>query len=144
MGISRWAVKPPDIAQWSIGKKIFLGNLLFVLVPLFMVTAAILYYTLARLDKSIEDGLEAAGSSVAGMIEASIEASLSNYLRGIAESNLQQIAHGYKKSIGAGYEETQKLKQELLNSLSTQKIGPSGYISCIDSKGVVQFHPHIA
>jgi len=144
MGVPKWAVKPPDIAQWSIGKKIFLGNLLFVLVPLLMVTAAILHYTLARLDRSIEDGMEAAGSSIAGMIEASIEASLSNYLRGIAEYNLQQIEHVHKKSIGAGYEETQKLKQEILNTFRAQKIGPSGYISCIDSKGVVQCHPHSA
>jgi diguanylate cyclase (GGDEF)-like protein/PAS domain S-box-containing protein len=142
MGVPKWAVKPPDIAQWSIGKKIFLGNLLFVLAPLLMVIAAILHYTLARLDRSIEGGMEAAGSSIAGMIEASIEASLSHYLRGIAEYNLQQIEHAHKRSIGAGDEETQKLKQEILNTFSTQKIGPSGYIFCIDSKGVVQSHPH--
>jgi diguanylate cyclase (GGDEF)-like protein/PAS domain S-box-containing protein len=142
MGLTRWAAKLPDIEQWSIGKKIFFGNIFFLLIPLLTVFTVLLHFTLAHLNRSIEVAMEAAGASIAGMIETSIDASLRNYLRGVAEYNLQQIERARKKWAEDGSRDEAKLKQEIFNALGAQKIGPSGYIYCIDSSGVVQFHPH--
>ena len=144
MGVSRWLAKLPNIEQWSIGKKIFFGNILFLLAPLFLVSAVVLHTTLAHLNRSVNEGMEAAGASIGGMVEASIDASLRNYLRGVAEYYRNQVENAYKSGAEGGSQSGEKLKQELFKTFNTQKIGHSGYIYCIDSKGVVQFHPREA
>lgn len=142
MNKERWAALLPNVEKWSIGKKIFLGNIVFLLTPLLVVFALILHFTLARLNSSIEEGMEAAGASVAGMIEATIDASLSNYLRGVAEYNLRQAESAYALAPADNAQAMEKVKQDLFNTFKAQKIGLSGYVYCIDSKGVVLMHPH--
>lgn len=143
MGASRWKIPLPAINRWSIGKKIFFGNILFLLVPLLAMCALVLHTALAHLNKSIEEGMEAAGASVAAMIDASIDASLRNYLRGVAEYHLRQVEQTAKQWPG-DLESGARLQRELFAAFAAQKIGPSGYIYCIDSKGVVLFHPRAA
>ncbi len=136
--------KPSPMIQqfekWSIGKKIFLGNLLFLIAPLLVIFALILHYTFARLNTNIENGMQAAGSSIANMIEMSIDSSIYNYLRAIAEKNLQIAESYHQKQLNGTLSESQA-KQAVTHIFRPQIIGRSGYIYCIDSQGVPQFHP---
>ncbi|WP_310599652.1 EAL domain-containing protein [Desulfobulbus sp.] len=141
MGILRWAGKGLKIGQWSIGKKIFVGNMFFLLLPLAVICAVLLRITLERFNTSIEEGLETAGLSAAAMVEASIDASLRGYLHGIVENNVRQIELVQAKWAGSGTTGANLAKQEIFAALKAQKIGPSGYVYCIDSIGVILFHP---
>jgi len=141
MSLTTWAAKLPDMEQWSIGKKIFFGNLLVLLVPLLTVFAVLLHTTFVHVNRNIEQGMAATGAAIAGMVEASLDGALRNALRDVAQRHLQQIELAHKLRAGEGPQGTAKLKQEIFNTFRAQKIGHSGYIFCIDSKGVVQFHP---
>lgn len=68
MGISRWLTRWPQVPHWSIGKKIFLGSILFVIAPLFITFAFILHAALTRHPTSIKDaGIIAALLMPAGL-----------------------------------------------------------------------------
>ncbi len=127
-------------AKWSIGKKIFFGNLLFLIIPLLVIFSFIFHYTFTRLNTNMENGLKAAGASIADMIEMSIDSSIYNYLRGIAEKNLQIAESYHRKQLKGSLSESQA-KQAVEHIFQPQIIGRSGYIYCLNSHGIPQLHP---
>ncbi|MDR2551096.1 MAG: EAL domain-containing protein [Desulfobulbus sp.] len=144
MGISSRIGKRLKIEQWSIGKKTFFGTILFLLLPLLALCAVLFRISLERFNTSIEEGMEAAGLSAAAMVEASVDASLRGYLHGIVENNMRQIELVQAKWAGSGATGANLAKQEIFAAMKVQKIGPSGYVYCIDSTGVILFHPREA
>ncbi len=125
--------------KWSLGKKIFLGHLFFLSTPLLVLCTFSLYSTFTRLHTTIEEGAEAAGSSIADMIELSIDASMRTYLRAIGDKNLQ-VVESYHHKYLAGVLNEHDAKEAVSTFLRPQKIGRFGFISCIDSQGTPQFH----
>ena len=76
-------------------------------------------------------------------IGAAVDASIKNYLRGIAEKNrelLSSLYARYQKGL-LSEQEAKKLASELLLS---QKIGKTGYIYSLNSSGHVKVHPLLA
>jgi diguanylate cyclase (GGDEF)-like protein/PAS domain S-box-containing protein len=126
--------------HWSIGKKIFIGNLLLLIAPLLVVFSLILHYAFTRLNATIEEGMEAAGSSIVDMIELSVNASIYDYLRAVAEKNLQIVESYHKKQL-AGELSEQEAQQAVAAIFRPQQIGRSGYIYALNSQGVPQIHP---
>jgi len=126
--------------RWSIGKKIFIGNLLLLIAPLLVVFALILHYAFIRVNTTIEEGMEAAGASIVDMIELSVNASIYDSLRAVAEKNLQ-IVDSYHKKQQTGALNEQEAKQAVAAIFRSQQIGRSGYLYAMNSQGVPQIHP---
>jgi diguanylate cyclase (GGDEF)-like protein/PAS domain S-box-containing protein len=139
MMLSRLAGVVSAIKKWPIGKKIFLGHLFFLSTPLLVLCTFSLYSTVTRLHTAIEEGAEAAGSSIADMIELSIDASMRSYLRAIGEKNLQ-IVEGYHHKQLAGVLNEHDAKEAVVTLFRSQKIGRSGFISCIDAQKIPPFN----
>lgn len=126
--------------NWSIGKQVLLGNILFLIVPLLLIFSTILHYTITRLDSTIQGTVKAVGTSLADMVEVSVNTSLYEHLRGIADKNLQIVESYYQKQ-QAGLIPESEAKKEIRALFNAQKIGLSGYLYCLSSTGVPLLHP---
>jgi len=124
----------------TIAQKIFIGNLLLLIIPLLLIFALLLHFTFNRINQTIDARMEAAGDSIVDMLKIAVETSTQSYLRALAEKNLQVAQWYYQKSLQG--ELTQQDAQEaVLNFFKPQHIGPSGYIYILNSEGVLVFHP---
>jgi diguanylate cyclase (GGDEF)-like protein/PAS domain S-box-containing protein len=99
------------------------------------------YYVKINLEEQIRSELGRSNQNISHLLETAARVSIKNYLRAIAEKNLDIITRVYQDyQIGLISEDEAKTKagEILLN----QKIGETGYIYCIDSKGIVVVHPN--
>lgn len=99
-------------------------------------------YSLVRttIEENIESELKNSTSSILNMVKTAVEVSIKNHLRAVAEKNREIVAHFYGQfKDGTLSEEEAKRRAESV--LLTQRIGETGYIYCIDSKGLVLVHP---
>jgi diguanylate cyclase (GGDEF)-like protein/PAS domain S-box-containing protein len=126
--------------RWSIGKKIFVGNIVLLILPLLLIFSLILHFAISKLNTTIEEGMAAAGSSIVDMIELSVNTSIYNYLRAVAEKNIQ-IAESYHQKQLSGELSEHDAQQAVIAILRSQRIGHSGYIYVLDSQGTPRFHP---
>ncbi|MGD9949768.1 MAG: EAL domain-containing protein [Desulfobulbus sp.] len=140
--MSSSSTSPPKgrINRWTIGQKIFIGNLLLLIFPLLLIFALLLQYTFTRINRTIEVGMEAAGASIVDMIKLSVDTSIYNYLRAVAEKNTQ-IAESYHRKQLQGELTEAQAKEAVINIFKLQHIGSSGYIYVLNSEGIPQFHP---
>jgi PAS domain S-box-containing protein len=74
------------------------------------------------------------------MVETTAQASIKNYLRAVAEKNLE-ITCFYHSRVQDGLISEQAAKQRLREIFLSQVIGNTGYIYCVDSNGVAVMHP---
>jgi diguanylate cyclase (GGDEF)-like protein/PAS domain S-box-containing protein len=128
------------IIRWSIGQKIFAGNLLLLIIPLLIIFTLLLQYTFTRINRTIEEGMKAAGIAIVDMIKLSVDTSVSNYLRAVADKNLQLVASYHQKQRSGELSEA-RAKEAVTAIFKPQKIGESGYIYVLNSKGETQVHP---
>jgi PAS domain S-box-containing protein len=99
-------------------------------------------YSLVRttIEKNIEGELKTSTSTILDMVKTSVEVSIKNNLRAVAERNREIVAHFHKLyKDGALTEE--EAKRQAAAVLLSQKIGETGYIYCLDSHGNVLVHP---
>ncbi len=114
---------------------------LSVLIPFTFFGSTIAYYHVKKiLLNSIEKELRTTNESLLHLIETVAHVSVKNRLRAIAEKNLNiaQYFHGqYQQGLIDREQAFDKIRQIFLN----QSVGKSGYIYCLDSRGVVVMHP---
>lgn len=73
-------------------------------------------------------------------IYENLDASIKNYLRGIAES-LKKDIDSYYAQFKEGKITEEEAKKLIENAVLSKKIGKTGYIYLLDSKGVIKEHP---
>lgn len=101
----------------------------------------IFYYSMRSLtEESIERELTGSTSSILTLVESSALSSTKNYLRAVAESNLDIVEVLYE-SFRRGEITEAEAKKRAAEMLLSQKIGRTGYIYCVNSDGVVVVHP---
>jgi len=93
------------------------------------------------IETNIESDLSNASRSIVNLVETATKASIANYLRAVAERNLEiaRLIHG--QYLDGKLTETQA-RSRIRTILLSQTIGSTGYIYCIDSKGVAVVHPN--
>lgn len=89
------------------------------------------------------DHLDNIISTIKNTVEISIEVSVKNYLRAIAEKNRDIVANFYEKYRSGVLTEGQA-RQQAIDVLLSEKIGDSGYIYCLDHTGKIRVHPKLA
>jgi len=89
---------------------------------------------------SINKELNASKSSSVFLIKASLNSAIDNYLRAVAETNYD-ILNEYYNKVQKGELTKEQALSEVYKIFSTQKVGSSGYIWCINSQGIFVYHP---
>ncbi|MBF0550745.1 MAG: cache domain-containing protein [Deltaproteobacteria bacterium] len=102
-------------------------------------------YTYGRksFETRIESELKNSTATLINMVRASAGASIKNYLRAVAEKN-QEIVKRYHNQYLLGDLTEADAKRMATEVLLSQTIGRTGYLYCLDSRGVLQVHPTIA
>ncbi|MFH0781895.1 MAG: cache domain-containing protein [Pseudomonadota bacterium] len=95
------------------------------------------------LQNNIESELQNTTTAVYNLVQASATVSIKNYLRGVAEKNVEIIDALYQKS-RQGLQTDAEAREKAAEVLLSQTIGESGYIYCLDSNGMVVVHPQRA
>lgn len=88
----------------------------------------------------VMENLQTLTDSTYNLIDSSVNASIKNHLRAIAEKNKNIVELYYSKVIKGELSEAEA-KQAIANIFETQSIGETGYIYIVDSKGVLLEHP---
>lgn len=123
-----------------IGLKLFYTYSLIVLAAVLMVGMSAYYIAGKTIKQNIESKLSNATDSILSMVETTAQASIKNYLRAVAEKN-HEIASFYHSRVQKGLISEQAAKQRLKEIFLSQTIGNTGYIYCLDSRGIAVMHP---
>ena len=95
------------------------------------------------LQNNIESELQNTSTAIYNLVQTSANVSIKNYLRGAAEKNVEIIDAFYQES-RQGLLTDKEAREKAAAVLLSQTIGESGYIYCLDSKGIVVVHPQHA
>ncbi len=123
-------------------KNKILLTFLIVFIPLILMGSTIAYYQAKKiLQTNIEKELQNTTDSLVNLIETAASVSIKNRLQAIAEKNLDIAQYYYSKYRSGLLTRPQAIKiiEEIFQS---QSIGISGYIYCLNSKGIVIIHPN--
>jgi len=123
-----------------IGLKLFYTYSLIVLVAVLMVGMSVYYIAGKTIKQNIESKLSNATDSILNTVETTAQASIKNYLRAVAEKNLE-IASFYHSRVKKGQISEKEAKARLKQIFLGQTIGDTGYIYCLDSNGIAVMHP---
>ncbi len=127
------------IQSLPIKQKLLYGYLLSFLVVITLGNMLLYIYVRTIIEDNIESELKNTTSTILNMVQTAIDASITNYLRATAEKNFEIINRIYSQQKAGKYteEEAKKLAADMLGS---QTIGKTGYIYCVDSRGIMQVH----
>lgn len=132
----------PDhlFSNLKIRTKFFLGAA--ALIVLGAVAGWMLTFPLLEdmVEDQAVDELENSVTLLANMVNTSLEVSMKNRLRGIAEKNKEIAAHYHDKMV-RGLMTEAEAQARTQEAFSGQRIGETGYLYVIDSEGDVLFHP---
>ncbi|THB64723.1 MAG: PAS domain S-box protein [Desulfovibrio sp.] len=92
------------------------------------------------IENNIEEQLDSNTSAILTLVRTSADTAIRNYLRAVAEKNLEIVEHFHGQSVQGELSEEQA-RAEAARVLLGQTIGNTGYIYVIDSNGVIQVHP---
>lgn len=121
--------------------KMFYTYSLIVVAVVILVGMSIYYPVTRTIAKNIENELNNATMTIRNMVETTAQASIKNYLRAVAEKNLEIVSRYYSE-VQKGTLSERDAKLMLRKILFSQTIGKTGYIYCIDSHGVAVEHPN--
>jgi PAS domain S-box-containing protein len=120
-------------------KLLFHFTLLFAL-SLSLGFAAVYFIVHESLQKNIESELQNTTTTIYNLVQTSVAVSIKNYLRGAAEKNIE-IIEGFYQESQQGKQTDEEARARAAAVLLSQTIGQSGYIYCLNSRGVVVVHP---
>jgi len=125
--------------QLSIRKKLFVTFSLLTLVALS--ASFYLAYTNAKqnLQNSSEAELRNTTALITNLVQAVATTSIENHLKTIAETQLAVVTGLYEQYMSGYYSEAEA-KVLAAKLLLSQDIGTSGYIYCLNSRGIVVVH----
>ena len=102
---------------------------------------AVLYSIVRKnIEANIESELKNTTTTILNLVKTSAAVSIKNYLRAIAEKNVEIVRY-YFTQYNEGKLTEDAAKEMAAGALLSQTIGESGYIYCLDSHGKVVVHP---
>ncbi len=129
-----------NLINWnSIRAKLLAGyGLVFIAT---IVAASIGIHSMVRdtIETNIENELKNSTAAILGMVQTSADTSIKNHLRAIAQNN-RDIAESYYRRYQAGELTEAEAKRQARQIILAQRIGKTGYLYCVDSKGVAVVH----
>lgn len=120
-------------------KMFYVYSMVFFLAML-LVGLAVYYQVRKAIETNIDNELSNATATILNMVETTAKASIKNYLRAVAEKNLDIVIE-YHAAVQSGKMTEAEAKKRIRKILFIQTIWENGYIYCVDSTGRV--HPHL-
>ncbi len=115
---------------------------LMVFIPLILLGSAFVYYQVKKiLQTSIEKELQDSTEALTNLIQTSAAVSIKTRLHAIAEKNRDIAQYFYNRYRSGSLTKAEALKR-IEEIFLSQTIGVSGYVYCLNSKGVVELHPN--
>ncbi|BBD06819.1 cache domain-containing protein [Desulfovibrio ferrophilus] len=124
----------------NIRTKIFAG--FFLIFAGTILAGGLVLYIMVKdtLQRNIENELSNSSATLLELVRNSVDVSVRNRLRAVAEKN-QEIISSYYERAKRGAMTEASAKQLAVEMMNAQRIGLTGYIYCLDSDGVVVVHP---
>ncbi len=127
----------------KIKTRLTVTNILTFSIILVLMSSVTLVYIKKDLDKKVDTELTQTTTTLANMLKSNMDTTIINYLKGNGETSKKIVNHYYEEyKKGNLSEEEAKTKAEQM--LLENKIGLTGYVYVINSKGKIQVHPKIA
>jgi len=124
----------------SIKYKLLIGYLGTVVVFLTLGIGVVYPVMRQAIEANIESELNNTTKAILSMVKTATDVSIKNYLRAVAEKNLEVVESFYQLAQQGVVSET-VAKERAAAVLLSQRIGDTGYIYCLDTKGTIQVHP---
>lgn len=99
-------------------------------------------YSVVRgsIETHIERELGRSTAGVVDLVRTAVSVSIRNHLRAAAEKNREMVAY-FHRQYQEGRLSEAEAKREAGALLLSQRIGTTGYMACVDSRGVMVLHP---
>ncbi len=133
-------MKRPFIADQSLRTRVlllFFGSLVPLFIFLFISVEGLL---IPSVKKRAYGELANTTILMRNSVQAAATASIRNHLKTIADKN-REIAELHLEMVENGSLTLAEAKRRLRQIIVKQKVGTSGYIYCLDSKGIAVIHP---
>ncbi|MEA1922247.1 MAG: cache domain-containing protein [Pseudomonadota bacterium] len=127
----------------NIRAKLFGGySAIFILSILL---CSFIIYSLMRttVETNIERELQNSTAAILNMVRTTASVSIKNYLRSVAEKNLEIVKYIHAKQLSGELSES-AAQEQAAQILFSQTIGKTGYLYCVNSAGIAVIHPHAA
>lgn len=126
-----------------IRHKLLISYSIIFILSIALGSSFIYLFVRENIKKSIEGELNNTTQAILNMVRTSAAVSIKNYLRAVAEKNLELI-HFYYNQYKEGQLTQEEAQKTVADLMLSQTIGNSGYIYCMNSNGVVTVHPQAA
>ncbi len=133
----RWRLA---LRNLPIRYKLLLGYTTSLLAVLLISQGAIYVLVRSTVQRNIESELETTTQTIVKMVRTSAHVSVRNRLRAIAEKNEEIVRYFYEQSQNGKLTE-EEARARASEVLLSQSIGYTGYIYCLNSRGVLEVHP---
>ena len=130
-------------AGTRIRHKLLLSYALLFILSLSIGFAIVYFIVRDTITANIESELHNTATSINNLVGNAATASIRNYLRGVAEKNLEIVDSFHQKQL-QGLMSAGEAREKAAEILLAQTIGRSGYIYCLDRNGIVVVHPQKA
>lgn len=128
------------LKQMKIRSKLIL-TYVGLTIPFILIGALASHHLLKQtLQRGIESELRQSTDAILNLVKTTASASIKNYLRAVAEKNLEMAHHFYRVHKNGGMPQETAVER-IREVLLSQTIGETGYIYCVDSQGVATVHP---
>lgn len=117
------------------------GTYAVISLVIFTLSFSVLYFQVQQdLEQQIRGELNQSNQTITDMVETTATVSIKTHLRAIAEKNLEITTHFYRKFLNGDMAESEA-RDKVVQILLSQTVGDTGYLYCINSKGVAVVHP---
>ncbi|MBN2333641.1 MAG: cache domain-containing protein [Deltaproteobacteria bacterium] len=125
----------------NIRAKLFGGYSAILVISILLCSFVIYSLMRTTVETNIERELQNSTAAILNMVQTTASVSIKNYLRSVAEKNLDIVQHFYAKQLSGELSENEA-KNQALQIFYSQTIGKTGYLYCINSGGVAVAHPN--
>lgn len=129
------------LSNQNIRFKILAGYIsMFVIASL--IGGALIYFQVEKtITQNIQNELDNTTKVVLNMVHAAANTAIKNYLRAVCEKTKENIEHIYQR-YESGELTEEMAKNEVRRIIFSQTIGKTGYIYCVNNKGIPIEHPN--
>lgn len=130
------------LSKLSLRKKLLFSYLLTCLVSVIFGSVVIFAVAQNTIEAHSETELTNTTNIIMSMVKSAADASIKNNLRAVGDMNRSIVQHYYDE-FRQGRMSEEDAKKSASEILLAQTIGKTGYIYCVDSKGVLRVHPKL-
>ncbi len=114
----------------------------FSVFVLILAGSSALTYSLVKrsIDANISNQMNSALDSIHGMVVETADLIIQNHLRAIVEKRVEALGL-HLDNVRRGYVTETMARVRAFKELTSETIGTSGYLYCLDSQGIVKAHP---